>query len=470
MYEQRAAPLQKAPGPTEDEAARRKRMLLQIRKLALVAVVVGVLGTIAVFGAWMALRDTWEADHRDEILAMEKQASESLAADQLENAEIEYAKLLALIGIRKIQDPELAEVIGRAKRAKQDIETALKERKAREYFQANSEAISGGLTRAASAIEQEQFNHAIAELEKVIRIIQRSPHVIGRLADALGQAERQQHRAERLRAEVFVRGIRELAKAVKAAADRNEFAQAMELNARLLKMEKASAGLGTFETARLAEAARVALRELPLKEKEYRLKQQARDEARDEVLAKHRVPFQDGSGLWGYKDGLGKVAIKPRWPKAGKFFDGLAVVQWPTPSYPGVGNDILATYGYINMKGVPAIADLYHWASDFSDGKAKVQIREYWAAYHPKVTVTGPGRLMVKRELLPVPRGQRPNQTGATFAKGLFYRTAKVRDTVSVTDADGRKFVVAKFPFQLCSAVIDKTGKVISATRKPAAP
>jgi len=77
--------------------------------------------------------------------------------------------------------------------------------------------------------------------------------------------------------------------------------------------------------------------------------------------------FQDdASELYGFIDERRRVAIKPQFPEAGDFVEGVARVR--------VGHD----WGFIDKKGKVIIEPKYWEANDFSEGLASVRIGDKW--------------------------------------------------------------------------------------------
>ena len=67
-------------------------------------------------------------------------------------------------------------------------------------------------------------------------------------------------------------------------------------------------------------------------------------------------------GKWGYIDKNGNVIIKPQFPEAWRFSEGLAAVS------------INGLYGYINLDGEIVIDAIYEDARDFKEGLAAVSL------------------------------------------------------------------------------------------------
>ncbi len=70
-------------------------------------------------------------------------------------------------------------------------------------------------------------------------------------------------------------------------------------------------------------------------------------------------------GLYGFVDNTGTVVVKPQYPDAGSFSDGLAVVMY-------MKEDGSAWWGHIDKQGEYVIPPIYRDASSFREGFAAV--------------------------------------------------------------------------------------------------
>ena len=82
----------------------------------------GVCGTICVvligwFVWYVAIRDTFETDHRADVLALSKDTVKLTAARDAAGSVKKYEELLALVGKRKLNDAELVKAIADAREA-----------------------------------------------------------------------------------------------------------------------------------------------------------------------------------------------------------------------------------------------------------------------------------------------------------------------------------------------------------------
>lgn len=422
---------------------------------------IGVLG----LSSWLALRDTWEADHRDQIIALEKKAQEHWYTQRYESALAAYDELSSLVGKREIEDEELAKVLRRADVDSENVRSAWNEIRARQYYESNKNVIVTMMAQGDAALEAGHFEQAIAEFQRAAVAIRKSPSALDELSRLLEQADGGKDKALGLWRKSFLAKLNEMASEAQAASTRGEFDKAKTLWTQLIDSEKAEGPRRSEQTRGLAGSAEASLSRLPDLKKEYQDKERAKAEALAKARKSERIPFEY-VGRWGYKDGNGRVVMEPKWRRARAFSDGLAVVQWGLPPDCRADSRMLATYGYIDSNGYPAFPELYNSAGDFTDGKAQVTLVEYWAADHPKVTVTSSGRVLIKGVLLPLPEGVKAISPPAGAEPGArYYRSNSARHATRVKGTDGKEFVVAQQPNIRRAMTIDTEGKVISETR-----
>src|SRR5947209_9144782 len=84
----------------------------------------------------------------------------------------------------------------------------------------------------------------------------------------------------------------------------------------------------------------------------------------------------DRSGKWGYVDKSGNIVIRPQFDDAFKFSDGLARVKIKNKqSYIDKYNtSVDGLEGYIDRTGKFLIAPQFTYANDFSEGLARVRV------------------------------------------------------------------------------------------------
>jgi hypothetical protein len=130
-------------------------------------------------------------------------------------------------------------------------------------------------------------------------------------------------------------------------------------------------------------------------------------------------------GRWGYVDGRGAPAVRPRFARAGEFVGGLAPVfeqAW--------------TCGYADRSGKLVVPARFRFCWPFSEGRARVEV----LGPDPKVPL--PGFIDVKGELRVEGRtAQPPFRAAADFADGLAAVEARAPDGATLRgwiDRDGK--------------------------------
>lgn len=88
------------------------------------------------------------------------------------------------------------------------------------------------------------------------------------------------------------------------------------------------------------------------------------------------------NGIWGYIDGKGTIRVQPFFHEAYIQTEGFALVKMPSKS------SIL--YGYITDRGVQIILPENYTSFPFSEGLARVQIRDCWGFIDKTYTTMNP--------------------------------------------------------------------------------
>lgn len=179
-------------------------------------------------------RDTWEKDHRDEIVSLDERARSQVQAGQLEAAAQTYRELVAVVGKRAIRDRSLAAVVERADRERHTISHTLRIRAGREFYEGAKEDLLAKLADADADALAGRLESAMSIYDEVIAMVAKSPHVIDELA-SLDRRARSARDAVRTR-------LGQLAEKRKAEQRRN----AKRLHNVRKVTGKAVASVGTF--------------------------------------------------------------------------------------------------------------------------------------------------------------------------------------------------------------------------------
>ena len=136
----RSAGASEVPLPDKPPATapkpKRSGSLVFPRYALVAAIAVGILGVT--LGAWAVFsRDTWEQNNREKILGLCAEASASAKTGELTRFNAKHAELLALVGLRKVEDQELKGALRRVEDAR-NILTAAAKREAERVGQAEA--------------------------------------------------------------------------------------------------------------------------------------------------------------------------------------------------------------------------------------------------------------------------------------------------------------------------------------------
>jgi len=104
------------------------------------------------------------------------------------------------------------------------------------------------------------------------------------------------------------------------------------------------------------------------------------------VCAQELLPVRHTNGKWGYKyEGSDKWFIKPKYSHAGQFCEGLAAVSVEDGWYRRRNGQKVASKhraGYIDEHGRVVIPMTFDMTDDFSEGRARVRIWDWYSYNH----------------------------------------------------------------------------------------
>ena len=90
-------------------------VLGKIPKKVYLAGIAGMVVLLVVLTAWLMLRDTWEKDHRTEVLRLSEDSISLIQAKRIADGVVKYDKLVQLVGKRKLSDSELIKAMADAR-------------------------------------------------------------------------------------------------------------------------------------------------------------------------------------------------------------------------------------------------------------------------------------------------------------------------------------------------------------------
>ena len=177
-----------------------------------------------------------------------------------------------------------------------------------------------------------------------------------------------------------------------------------------------------------------------------------------EGLAAVQVEYE---GKWGYTDKNGNLAIEGKFDKAGDFINGLALVS------------LGRRWGYIDKSGEFAIEPenpnsinvpetgypidlLEYYLSDFSEGRARIKIDQYWGYLDTNGNTVIPLQFKEAKDFSEgLAAVQVDNKWGYIDLNGNWIVEPKLTGAASFSDG----FAAVSFDGKL--SFIDKTGKVV---------
>jgi len=233
----------------------------------------------AVLVCWLYLRDTWEQDHHDRIVALEKEATSLRLNARFESSVEKYRELLFLVGRRKIRNPDLAEVVRSAREGIKLAKKGKEAQKGHEYYQKNKQTILAAMSKGRQAAERGQCKQAAEGYQQAADLMERSPYITVELAVLLKQARAGQQVARREWDGILEAKISGAAAKAETALERGEF-DAAEKQYRDLIGFVATNGIPTAMTKETVSSWQITLSQIPERKQQHeRLEAQKREEA-----------------------------------------------------------------------------------------------------------------------------------------------------------------------------------------------
>ena len=161
-----------------------------------IPVVAAVVLLVTALTLWLVLRDTWEQDHYDQVVALAEEGNSLAAEKRYEEAIQKHQAILDLIGMREIQDPDLLAELRRSEEAMDAAKAELTRQKAEEKARKRDQdlldrrrrTVLAALSKARSAAAGGQFKAALESYKRAIDLVEGSPGAVVALATTLQQA------------------------------------------------------------------------------------------------------------------------------------------------------------------------------------------------------------------------------------------------------------------------------------------
>ena len=209
------------------------------KRVYLMAIGVLLLGAVTL-GVWLALRDTWEADHHDQIIAMRNTVREHRYAYRYPAAMAAYDELRALVGDRKIEDPDLARAIHSAGKEAEESRSVYDDSRAKQYYATNKDAIVAAIAKGHLACQEGQFVQAVSELESAVALARKAPVPMAKMTLLLQQAEKELTAAKQAELRTFLAKLDQMTAQAEAVLDRYKFAEATRAYTEIIELARAN--------------------------------------------------------------------------------------------------------------------------------------------------------------------------------------------------------------------------------------
>ena len=166
-----------------------------------------VLLAVASLAAWLALRDTWERDHGAELRRLGEQTIELLRAGKNDAGVAKYESLLAFLGQRQLEDPQLRQVLADAKHlaepARQQLQEQRRQAELKRREVENLAKLQGLESQAKAFLQAGDLRNGIDKCQQALEFVRTSQtdnpafaQAIRRLTDMKAGAEGQVASAE----------------------------------------------------------------------------------------------------------------------------------------------------------------------------------------------------------------------------------------------------------------------------------
>lgn len=160
-------------------------------KLAIAAIVLLLCVVIVSAVLWFIFRDTWERDHRLEILQLCHQVIELISEGQNKEGLAKYSLMIELIGNRQLKTDKLRQVFSDAQQAAESAEKYLNEQRRMEELkrkETESLAMLKSLESQAQAfVKSGDFEKGINKYKQAIELIQKNKFSNQEFTDAIGR-------------------------------------------------------------------------------------------------------------------------------------------------------------------------------------------------------------------------------------------------------------------------------------------
>jgi hypothetical protein len=150
-------------------------LLRNIPKVAYLAGVFGLLVLLVVLTSWLVLRDTWERDHRMDVLRLSEESISLIHAKKIADGVAKYDALLQLVGKRNLTDPDITKAMTDARKVTEPLWQKFDEARRldakRQQVTAAITKLRGLESQAKAFIDANDLKHGIEKYQQAIDLI-----------------------------------------------------------------------------------------------------------------------------------------------------------------------------------------------------------------------------------------------------------------------------------------------------------
>ena len=215
-----------------------------------------ILGLGLAAGSWFVLRDTWEVDHRQEILALEREAA-SLRAEKSYGASLDrYHRLLELVKGRKLESADLRKVVLATEKGIEAAKEGLKLQEADAFHEKHKTAFLQMMGTGDTDLRKKDFKAAITSYRRAADLMGTCENPLGATVVALKQAKDATEYATAEWKKSVSDHVSETAASAKLALDKGDIDVAEAQYAELIRFVQANREVSAVDESKVAATAR----------------------------------------------------------------------------------------------------------------------------------------------------------------------------------------------------------------------
>ena len=249
---------EKAAPATEFEP-RKPPLLRRVPKAGWYVALFVILGLGLAIGSWFVLRDTWEADHRQEILALEREAA-TLRAEKSYGASLDrYRRLLELVKGRKLESADLRKAVLATEKGIEAAKEGLKLQEADAFYEKHKTAFLQMMGTGDADLKSQDFKAAVTSYRRAADLMSSYENSVGAAAVALKQAkDSMTHGVAEWKKSVLDR-VSKTAAAAKLALDKGDVGVAEARYTELIRFVQANSEVSAVDESKVVTLAQDGL-------------------------------------------------------------------------------------------------------------------------------------------------------------------------------------------------------------------